>query len=127
MRAYKLRNPGDGPIDKNQAVRTLQALVDAGYRYDVDTLTAAAHAHGFTAPEVERLREYAEKTLAGHRFRITHVPPMPPQIVAEWERQHPTRNSAEAYGSQANLWRSSRCPCGNTGDQGWVDRHVGAA
>lgn len=72
--------------DKAAAVRTLQALVGAGYRYDVDALAAWAAANGFTTAEVENLRDYASRVLEGRQFRLVSGSEYPygPQALQRW-------------------------------------------
>lgn len=74
--------------DKADAVRTLQALVRAGYRYDVDGLAAWAAANGFTTGEVERLRDYGQRVLDGRSFRFPHGLgyDLGPAALARWEQ-----------------------------------------
>lgn len=74
--------------DKADAVRTLQALVRAGYRYDVDGLTAWAAANGFTTREVESLRDYGQRVLDGRSFRLPHGLgyDLGPAALARWEK-----------------------------------------
>jgi hypothetical protein len=74
-----------GSFDKKLAIGTLTALVRSGHRFDVDNLCAWALANGFTASEVERLRDYATKALAGHRFRTGGRGPLRNDIVEVWE------------------------------------------
>jgi len=74
-----------GSFDKAIAIGILQALVRAGYRYDVDEMCAWALANGFTAGETEHLRDYATKALTGHRFRLRHPHPLAADIVRQWE------------------------------------------
>ena len=73
--------------DRDRVIGALLALVHAGYRFDVDALIAWALANGFTGSEVERLRDYATKALAGHRFRIRGFGALRADIVAVWERK----------------------------------------
>lgn len=61
-----------GSYDKAYAVKTLQTLHAGGYELAVDALCAWSLANGFTAGEVERLRDYAVKVRAGHRFRLSY-------------------------------------------------------
>jgi hypothetical protein len=72
-------------FDKGIAVDTLQALVRGGHRFDVDDLCAWALANGFTASEVDRLRDYATKALAGHRFRNSGHGRLRADILQTWE------------------------------------------
>lgn len=74
-------------FDKGLAVDTLQALVRGGHRVDVDDLCAWALANGFTAGEVDRLRDYATKALAGHRFRSAGHGRLHADILHVWEAQ----------------------------------------
>lgn len=75
-----------GGFDKEYAVRTLQALVRAGHRFDVDNLVAWALAHSFTGSEAERLRDYATKALQGHHFRLGGRAVLRDDIVGQWEQ-----------------------------------------
>lgn len=72
--------------EKSYAVRTLQVLVKAGYRYDVDDLCAWALANGFTQAEVKHLRGYAEKVLDGRGFRLPESVGPTAASVARWEQ-----------------------------------------
>jgi len=72
--------------DKELAIQTLQGLFRAGYRFDVDDLVAFALANGFTGSEAERLRDYATKVVAGHRFRPKMGSILRDDIVEQWER-----------------------------------------
>ncbi len=74
-------------FDKGIAVDTLQALVRRGHRFDVDDLCAWALANGFTASEVDRLRDYATKALAGHRFRGSGHGRLRADILQMWEAE----------------------------------------
>lgn len=74
-------------FDKGMAVDTLQALVRGGHRFDVDGLCAWALANGFTASEVDRLRDYATKALAGHRFRDPGHGRLRGDILQIWEAE----------------------------------------
>ena len=76
-----------GQHDKALAIGTLTALVRHGHRFNVDDLCAWALANGFTASEVERLRDYSTKVLAGHRFQITGFGPLRRDIVEIWEAE----------------------------------------
>jgi hypothetical protein len=76
-----------GSFDKGLAVDTLQALVRGGHRFDVDDLCAWALANGFTASEVDHLRDYATKALAGHRFRSSGQGPLRVGILQMWEAE----------------------------------------
>jgi hypothetical protein len=74
-------------LDRDRAVGTLIALVRAGYSFDVDALVAQALAYGFAGRDVEKLRDYATKALAGHQFRIRGLGGLRPDIVSVWERE----------------------------------------
>jgi|SRR5690606_13862025 len=76
-----------GYFDKRLAISTLQHLVRAGHRYDVGDLCGWALANGFTAGEVERLRDYAGKALSGHRFRLDGSAPLRADIVDVWKEE----------------------------------------
>jgi hypothetical protein len=76
-----------GNYDKGLAIQTLTALVNRGHYYDVNTLCAWALANGFTATEVERLRDLATKAQAGHRFRMPRSAPLRTDIVEQWEAE----------------------------------------
>jgi hypothetical protein len=83
-----ITNPSPAPsrsFDKGIAVDTLQALVRGGHCFDVDDLCAWALANGFTASEVDRLRDYAAKALAGHRFRNSGHGRLRADILQMWE------------------------------------------
>lgn len=56
--------------DKAYVVRTLQELVRNGYTFDLDHLVGWAIAEGWHSDELPRLREYAEKVMAGRRFQL---------------------------------------------------------
>lgn len=73
--------------DKTMAIATLTALVRGGYRFDVDMLCAWALANGFTASEVENLRDYSTKALKNYRFRTTGPNPLRQDIVKVWEAE----------------------------------------
>jgi len=72
-------------FDKGITVATLQALVRGGNRFDVDDLCAWDLENGFTAREVDRLRDYATKALAGHRFRGSGHGRLRADILQMWE------------------------------------------
>jgi hypothetical protein len=74
-------------FDKGIAIGMLQALLRGGHRFDVDDLCAWALANGFTASEVDRLRDYASKALAGHRFRNSGHGRLHANIVQMWEAE----------------------------------------
>jgi hypothetical protein len=80
-----------GTYDKEITIRTLQALVRAGYTFDVDNMVAWALAHGFTGDEVKRLRDDATKALGGHRFKLRGSPMLPSDIVQQWEQEAAAR------------------------------------
>lgn len=77
--------------DRERAIGALVALVRAGYRFEVQALVAWSLGNGFTGREVERLREYATKALAGHRFRLRSLGGWRTDIVAVWEQEARTR------------------------------------
>lgn len=81
-----------GADDKAIAISILQALLRGGHRFDVDDLCAWALANGFTATQVEHLRDYAAKALSGHRFRLNGRHPLRADILQQWE--------AMAYGER---------------------------
>lgn len=56
--------------DKACVILTLQELVRAGFRYDVESLCAWAMANGWTGTEVSNLRDYATRVLDGRSFRL---------------------------------------------------------
>jgi hypothetical protein len=56
--------------DKAYFVRTLQELVRGGHFFEVEQLAAYAMSTGWTAPEVDRIRDYGERVLAGRTFRL---------------------------------------------------------
>lgn len=72
-------------FDKAYGVRTLQELVRAGHRYDVDKLCAWALANGFTEREVRRLRDYATRALEGRAFRLRSTVGPKRGSAREWE------------------------------------------
>lgn len=75
-----------GSFDRAVAVQTMTALVRHGHRYDVNLVCAWASANGFTASEVERLRDIATKALTGHRFRAANGP-LRTDITSTWEAE----------------------------------------
>jgi hypothetical protein len=79
--------------DKGLAIQTMTALVRHGHRYDVNDVCAWALANGFTASEVETLRDIATKALSGHRFRAVHAP-LRDDIVKVWEAEVPGESAA---------------------------------
>ena len=70
--------------EKSYAVRTLQQLVSAGYRFEVENLCAFALSIGFTLEEGKRLREYSEKILDGRSFRLREMVGPTQSAVARW-------------------------------------------
>ena len=76
-----------GQYDRGLAIATLTTLVRHGHRFDIDDLCAWALANGFTASEVERLRDFGAKALRGHRFQVTGSGLLPPDIVAVWQAE----------------------------------------
>jgi hypothetical protein len=72
-------------IDKAFAVRTLQKLHQAGYRWDVDHLGGWALANGFSGTEERRLREYATKVQQGSRFSPQPSDPYATGAVERWQ------------------------------------------
>lgn len=75
-----------GHYDKALAIQTMTELVRHGYRYNVNELCAWALANGFTASEVEALRDIATKALAGHRFRRT-TQALRSDIISIWRAE----------------------------------------
>ena len=73
-----------GVYDKEDAVSTLQTLSGSGYRWNTDKLCAWALAHGFTDSEERNLRDYSEKVLSGHRFRLKYRRSEKPGAVERW-------------------------------------------
>ncbi len=73
--------------DKAYAVRTLQELVRAGYRYDLDKLCAWALSNGFTQTEVDRLREYGRRVLEGRRFQLREQVGPRPGTAKRWKEE----------------------------------------
>jgi hypothetical protein len=83
-----------GTFDKELAIETLQALVRGGHRYEVEELCSWALANGFTGREVQNLRDYASKALAGHRFRTTGRGALRKDILKVWEEEAQMRASS---------------------------------
>lgn len=75
-----------GSFDRAVAIQTMTVLVRHGHRYDVNLLCAWALANGFTASEVERLRDIATKALTGHRLKAANGP-LRTGIVSTWEAE----------------------------------------
>ena len=75
-----------GVYDKEDAVSTLQTLFRSGYRWDTGKLCAWALAHEFTGSEERNLRDYSEKVLSGHRFRLKYRRHERPDAVELWRR-----------------------------------------
>jgi hypothetical protein len=75
-----------GVYDKEDAVSTLQTLFRSDYRWDTDKLCAWALAHEFTGSEERNLRDYSEKVLSGHRFRLKYRRHERPGAVERWRR-----------------------------------------
>jgi len=74
-------------FDKAWVIKSLQALVKGGHRFDVDEIATYAMATGWTGAEVMRLREYGEGVLQGRRFRLTGTSGPKPGACKVWERQ----------------------------------------
>lgn len=75
-----------GVYDKEDAISTLLSLSRGGYHWDTDKLCAWALAHGFTDSEERNLRDYSQKTLSGHRFRLKYRKPNPPRAIERWRQ-----------------------------------------
>ena len=73
--------------EKSYAIRTLQELHRSAHWPDPNDLCAFALANGFTPREVDRLREYAEKVAAGHRFRLPETVGPRKGESSRWEKQ----------------------------------------
>jgi hypothetical protein len=56
--------------DKAYLIRTLQELIRGGHRFELDALATYAMATGWTADEIDRIREYGQKVLDGRGFRL---------------------------------------------------------
>jgi hypothetical protein len=85
-----------GTLDKRDAVRALQALRRAGYRYDPAQIYTWALEHGWPEQGAARLREFAETIMSGGQVRVQGGDALRPDIVAEW------RQRAAARGSDTN-------------------------
>lgn len=72
--------------DRDAAIVTLQRLHAAGYPLDPDRLYAWALSNGFHARGADRLKDFATKVRAGHRFRIQDRT-LRDDIVATWEAE----------------------------------------
>jgi hypothetical protein len=73
--------------DKAYVVRTLQELVRAGYRYDVEQLVAWAIANGWYPAEIPRLRDYATRVRNGGTFRLRDTYGPQRGAATEWARE----------------------------------------
>src|SRR2546430_5758353 len=106
-------------FDRGLAVDTLCALARGGHRFDVDDLCAWALANGFTASEVQHLRDYATNTgrtpvpQLGHR---PSSPGHPPDVGSRSAQQAALRVAGwvPARGTATGV-RSRRRPAGSGG------------
>ncbi len=73
--------------DKAYVIRTLQLLDEAGLDCETDTLCAWATEHGWTATEVERLREYAAGVRARRRFVLRSSWGPSNDALSHWRRE----------------------------------------
>lgn len=81
--------------DKACVVLTLQELVRAGFRYDVESLCAWAMAHGWTGTEVSNLRDYATRVLDGRSFRLGSTYGPQRGASAHWIREVEARKAPD--------------------------------
>lgn len=78
--------------DKAYVVRTLQELVRAGYRYEVEQLVAWAIADGWYPAEIPKLRDYATRVREGRAFRLRDSYGPQRGASREWAREAAARD-----------------------------------
>jgi hypothetical protein len=88
--ASRMINHSNGLVqtdDKAFVILTLKQLVNAEFRYDVETLCSWAISDGWTSIEVSNLRDYATRVLEGRSFRLNSTFGPKSGSVERWKKE----------------------------------------